>query len=160
MTYLHLLMSGSLMNSSNVSTVFSSEVEVSSFFLTFPLVCPFFEALLLLFEVELPGFCFFLPTSSSWTDFLFLPLLVVGTDSSLSVRIGDGLLLSFHFKSFLGGLLLDPQCGDELSVSPPVGMVIINLLDFLPIDNCDCVACFFDFLGFPLPSLNTLFGLS
>ena len=42
------------------------------------------------------------------------------------------------------GLFLAACCGEELSplLLSPVGMVIINLLDFLPIDNCDCV-CFF-----------------
>ena len=152
--YLHFLMSRSFMKSSNVRTVLSPEVALSSsVFFTVPLACPFFEVLLLFFT-ELLIFCFFLGPSSS-TDFLFLPLCVVGTDSSLSISIGVGLLVSFHFSSFLGGLLLDPCCGEELSVSPPIGMVIIILLDFLPIYNWDCVACFLDFLLFPCHGLIT-----
>ena len=69
---------------------------------------------------------------------LFFPLCVVGTDSLLSISIGVILLFSFCFVSFLAGLLLlDSCCGEELSDFPPVGMVILSLLDFLPIDNCN-----------------------
>ena len=66
-----------------------------------------------------------------------------------------GLLFSFHFVSFLAGLLLDTRFGEELSDFPPVGMVIISLLDFLPIDNCDRVECFFAFFVFPCHGLIT-----
>ena len=75
----------------------------------------------------------------------------MGTESSLSITIVCvGLLGSFLLESFnFARAVLLERFGEELSplVLSPVGIVIISLFVFLPMDNFDCVCCFFlDFL--------------